>query len=72
MVPNLFEIEYHLEFLYSRRVPPGSRETQVDQISVYSQVEHANEPTTITLLNLCAEKIMGIKMDGKCRISDEI
>ena len=52
VVPNLFLIEYHLEVPYRRRVPPGSRKTQFDKISIYSQVEHTNELTVNKEQNL--------------------
>ncbi|KAF2354927.1 hypothetical protein FHG87_014316 [Trinorchestia longiramus] len=35
VVPNLFVIKYHLEVPYSSGVPPGSRETKFDQMSLY-------------------------------------
>ncbi|MPC34853.1 hypothetical protein E2C01_028256 [Portunus trituberculatus] len=46
MFPNLLRSKYHMEVPFSSPVPPSSTETQFQQISVYSLVEHTNEQTT--------------------------
>lgn len=39
---KLFVIAYRLEVPYSRRVPPGSKETQLNQISPYLHYRTSN------------------------------
>ena len=57
VVLNLFLMEFHLEVLYCCRVQPGSKQAQIDQISICSIVEHANELPTKNIAQLNARAV---------------